>query len=55
MRSRDTVDRGGYHQGKSGTVEKFTLAVWFQTADDGTVTMKVFFKPGRDPSIPPRT
>ena len=27
--------------------EKFHhLAVWFQTADDGTVTMKVFFKPG---------
>jgi hypothetical protein len=22
------------------------LAVWFQTAEDGTVTMKVFFKPG---------
>ena len=30
--------------------EKFQhLAIWFQTADDGTVTMKVFFKIGADP------
>ena len=30
--------------------EKFQhLAVWFRTADDGTVTMKVFFKPGTGP------
>jgi hypothetical protein len=30
--------------------EKFQhLAVWFQTAEDGTVTMKVFFKSGVGP------
>jgi hypothetical protein len=30
--------------------EKFQhLAIWFQTADDGTVTMKVFFKVGAGP------